>query len=395
MTVLDERPVSRTATGPTVRSSLRSSRGPVAAVVALVVAGTVLGVLSATGPAGRLDPASPSPVGARAVAEVLRDAGVPVRRLDTVEAVEGAAAPDVTVVVPVPQALAPSELERLGALGSGLLVVGAEDAQLDALGLPAQTRGAADVEQRRPACDLPVALAAGDVDLGGLTYRGTRGAQAVGCYAAGGNATLLRLPAEDAVLLGDGSLLTNDRLDDRGNAALALGLVGERPGGALWLVPRPGRAVPAGDQRPLTDLLPDGLLLGAVQLLVAAAVLALWRARRLGRVVEEPLPVVVRAAEAVEGRSRLYRAAGARGSAADALRAATRERLARRAGGPPTQDRAGLVAVVAGRAREDPAVVDGLLYGGAPVDDAALVRLADDLKALEARLTLTREVAGS
>ena len=186
------------------------------------------------------------------------------------------------------------------------------------------------------------------------------------------------------MLLGDGTPLTNDRLDERGNAALALGLLGERPGGVLWLVPRPGR--PVQDETSLTDLLPDGLLLGAVQLLVALAVLALWRARRLGRVVTEPLPVVVRAAEAVEGRSRLYRAAGARGPAAEALRAATAERLARRLGAPAGVDPAGLVALVVDRTGDDPAVVQALLYGGAPADDAALVRLADDLHALETAL---------
>ena len=41
----------------------------------------------------------------------------------------------------------------------------------------------------------------------------------------------------------------------------------------------------------------------------------------------------------------------------------------------------------------DPAAVDGLLYGAAPADDDALVRLADDLRTLER--TLTQEVAGS
>jgi hypothetical protein len=66
---------------------------------------------------------------------------------------------------------------------------------------------------------------------------------------------------------------------------------------------------------------------GVVQLLVALGVLALWRGRRLGPVVEEPLPVVVRAAETVEGRSRLYRKAGARDVAAEALRRAAVRRL--------------------------------------------------------------------
>jgi glycosyltransferase A (GT-A) superfamily protein (DUF2064 family) len=109
--------------------------------------------------------------------------------------------------------------------------------------------------------------------------------------------------------------------------------------------------------------------------------------------VEEPLPVVVRAAEAVEGRSRLYRAAGARGTAAESLRTATRDRVTRRVGLPVTADRPAVVEVVAARSGSDAAEVDALLYGGPPADDPALVRLAGDLRTLES--TLTREAAGS
>lgn len=382
-------PVS-TATGPTLRSTGRSVRGPVLLVVALVVAGTLLGVLSATAPGGRLDPDSFAPSGARAVAELLRAEGVPVDRVETVEAVLAQDRTGQLLVVGVPRALAVSELEQLAGSGARLLVVGADDEDLEALRLSAEARTAVEVEPRRPACDLPAATTAGDVELGGTTYRGT-GAAAVGCYAAGGEATLLQLPDQGATLLGAGDLLTNDRLDDRGHAALALGLLGDADR-VLWLVPRPGRAVAGGDQRPLSDFVADGVQVGALQLLVVLGVVALWRARRLGRVVEEPLPVVVRASESVEGRGRLYRAAGAREQAAASLRGATRDRLARRVGAGLATDRSSLVAMVAERTGVDPAVVDALLYGAAPHDDGALVRLDDALRSLES--TLTREVAG-
>ena len=387
MTLLDER--RSTATGPTVRSSFRQGRGPLVALVALVLAGTLLGLLSSGGSAGRLDPNSYTPSGARAIAEILRDRGISVTRVDTVEAVLAADARDRTVVVAAPQALAPGELQQLGRLDALLVVVGAGDDQLEELGLPVETDGVVEVDQRQPACELDLAVRAGEVDLGGITYRPEPGTVATGCYAARGAATLLDLPESRASVLGDGALLTNERLDQRGNAALALGLLGRGAGGVVWLVPRPGRPVPEGEQPSLSELLPDGLLLGALQLLVAAAVLALWRARRLGRVVEEPLPVVVRAAETVEGRSRLYRAAQAQGSAADAVRAATRERLARRVGLPAAADRRMLVPVVAERTGRDARAVDALLYGGAPTDDAALVRLVKDLRTLESVLTTT------
>lgn len=382
--------MSLTATGPTVTSTARTARGPALVVGALVLVGIGTGVLGAAGEGGRLDPSSFTPAGSRAVAELLRAQGVQVDRVETLDEVAAADRTDTTVVVPFPQGLAPSELEVLADLAAPLLMIGAEQPVLDLLEAPVDAGRPADVERRQPACQLPVAERAGDVDLGGPTYE-AQDVQAVGCYSTSGRATLLVVPSQGLTLIGDGRPFTNERLDDRGNAALAVGLLGQA-NRVVWLLPKPGRPLPEGEQPSLTSLIADEIKTGALWLLVVVAVLALWRARRLGRVVEEPLPVVVRAAEAVEGRGRLYRAAGARGSAADALRTATRDRVSRRVGMPVGTDREGLVAAVAERAGRDPAVVDALLYGGPPADDPALVRLADDLRSLEQ--TLTQEVAG-
>jgi hypothetical protein len=105
-------------------------------------------------------------------------------------------------------------------------------------------------------------------------------------------------------------------------------------------------------------------------------------------VVSEELPVVVRAAETTEGRARLYQRAKARGRAAEALRRATLHRLAPVLGVPLVQgspDPAVLCAAVADRLAGDSTAgaVRFLLYGASPTDDAALLRLADDLDALE------------
>ena len=386
MTAVAEAPV--TATGPTARSVARSARGPVLVALALVLAGLVAAALGATGPKGRLDPGAYNPEGSHAIAQLLKNGGVPVRRVTTVAQVRPAA--DTTVLVPIPQALSPAELEQLAGRPGELVLIGADEEQLQAVGAAATAAPPVPVERRRAACDLPAAVRAGEVDLGGTTYRPTGAADTVGCYASGGRATLLRLPAQHLTLLGAGDLLTNQRLDHRGNASLALGLLGTGRS-VQWLLPRPGAGDTGGD-RSLSDLLPRGLKLAALELLVAAAVLALWRARRLGPVVTEPLPVVVRAAEAVEGRSRLYRAARARGTAADALRAGTRDRVVRRLGLSADAGRAATVDAVSARTGRDPVEVDALLYGAAPGDDAALVSLAGNLSALEQ--SLTREVAG-
>ncbi len=72
------------------------------------------------------------------------------------------------------------------------------------------------------------------------------------------------------------------------------------------------------------------------EIAVALALAALWRMRRFGPLVFEPLPVVVRASETVEGHGRLYRSRRARDRAAAALRAAALARITARLGLPQT-----------------------------------------------------------
>lgn len=374
MTALAERP--STSTAPTVRGTVRAVRTPLALAVLLVLVLAAGALLTLPGPTGRLDPDSYTPAGSRAVAELLRARGVPVRRVGTVEeALQGGS--HGLLVVPTPAALTRPELARLTARAGELLVVGADQEQVDALGGGIDVAGPLAVQPRRAACDLPAAVAAGDVLLGGRSYR-ARGEASTGCYASGGRPTLLRLVGLRLTLLGDGTLLTNEALDERGDAALALGLLAPSDE-VRWLVPAPGRPAASSGRTPVSALLPPWVGAAVLQLLVAAAVLALWRARRLGRVVVEPLPVVVRASESVEGRARLYRAARARDRAADVLRSAARARLVRRLGLPASADAATVVEAVHDRTGRDPAALGVLLAGSAPGDDTALVRLADDL----------------
>jgi hypothetical protein len=117
---------------------------------------------------------------------------------------------------------------------------------------------------------------------------------------------------------------------------------------------------------------------------VVGVLLVLWRARRLGGVVTEPLPVVVRSAELVQGHGRLYARARARDRAAQALRVATTGRLAHRLGLPRGAGPTDVAAVVAAAAGRAPGEVLELLAGRPPADDAGLVRLAQELDRLEA-----------
>ncbi|WP_341829978.1 DUF4350 domain-containing protein, partial [Streptomyces hainanensis] len=246
------------------------------------------------------------------------------------------------------------------------------------------------VQERAPDCGLPAATSAGSALLGGRRYQVP--ADATGCYQAAGMPTLAVLPTGtgdgDTVLLGAAEPLHNEHLAEYGNAALTLQLLGSRPH-LVWYLPTAEEAPAVEDQRTLLDLLPPGWRWATLQLLIAALLAALWRARRLGPVVTEPLPVVVHAAETTEGRARLYHQAGARDRAADALRTATRARLAPLVGVPPSAAHApdALPAAVAAHAGEPAAAVHELLFGPPPADDRDLVRLADTLDALERRVS--------
>ncbi|MBO0829094.1 MAG: DUF4350 domain-containing protein, partial [Streptosporangiales bacterium] len=116
---------------------------------------------------------------------------------------------------------------------------------------------------------------------------------------------------------------------------------------------------------------------------LALAVFAFARGRRLGPVLAERLPVVVRATETTEGRSRLYRSLRARERAVQALRGGVVARLRSLVRLPRDADPSAVVAAVAEHTGRDPVEVEGLLHGAAPTDDATLVRLADELDALE------------
>jgi len=360
----------------------RSARVPLLLLVLLITVTAVIATLAARGNAGDLDPESYEPGGAHALHQLLSDAGVRVHVARSVAAARSAE-PDATLLITDPDLLPPQALRDLVEGASGVVLIAPTPAALAEVTPELTAVSMSDVGTRDPACTLPAAVRAGRVQLGGVGYRAEPAiAGGAFCYAKDDGAPLARL--DTRTVLGSGAPLTNQRLDSDGNAALALALLGERPD-LVWFRPQlDDPALRAGGHKPLTALLPTELKWAALQLALAAVVLALWRARRLGPVVNEPLPVTVRAAESTEGLARLYQRAGARQRAATALREAAVRRLAARFGlhSGQFEPRALVEAIAAHthRHRED---VGALLFGQAPDDDVALVALADALDSLE------------
>jgi hypothetical protein len=173
------------------------------------------------------------------------------------------------------------------------------------------------------------------------------------------------------------------------NAAVALRLLGQDDD-LVWYVPTYDD-LSGGDETGLGPLLPRWIEPGIWLMLVAAVFLVLWRARRLGKLATEPLPVVVKAIETTRSRGRLYRRAGDRGHAATALRTAARRRAAVRLRLGAGHSEADLVRDVARHTGRSEAEIAALVGSQAaePTHDHDLIRLATDLAGLDREVRRT------
>ncbi|WP_309144548.1 DUF4350 domain-containing protein [Streptomyces sp. BR123] len=373
----------------------RRARGYLIALAVLLTAAVTLAALSSGAHHGRLDPRSPDREGSRAIAELLRARGVTARVVTTADEAAEAAGPGTTLLVTDPDLLGDHQRRTIRSAidvsGGRTVLLTPGATALAHLAPTVHTAGKAHERTLTPDCALTAATTAGSADTGRGRRYSTTAPGAAACYPSGGHPTLLVLPAGttgggDTVVLGSERVLLNEDLAREGNASLALQLLGTRPD-VVWYMPSPAE-LGEGDveEKSFLELIPAGWHWALLQLFIAAALAAFWRARRLGPLVTERLPVAIRASEAAEGRARLYRKTAARDRAAGVLRAATRERLAALVGVPSAHahDPAALVPAVAARLA-DPAGRDltALLFGTAPAGDAALVVLADHLDALE------------
>jgi hypothetical protein len=356
-------------------------------LIALLVVATAVGlaIVGAVPVSRPLDPTDASPSGARAIVQLLRQQGVEVRMVRDVDALRSA--PDTTVVISFPDVLGPDELATLSENLSDILLVAPHQDVLSLLGIPAEESGDVTADKVVPECDLPEATAAGTVTVDGPVYTttGTSPNPVTSCYPVAGLHSVLvttGYAGRTFTVVGSRAVLANHTLDQDGNAALALGLLTGHPK-VDWLIPVAPTEAQDTERHGLLELLPGRLWWAVLMVVIALVFFAFSRCRRLGPLVTEPLPVVVRATETVEGRARLLRAARARTSGADALRGATRRRLALRLGLGAAADQTALVDRVVARTGRSGNDVTDLLYGSSPADDRALVALAAALDALE------------
>jgi hypothetical protein len=351
----------------------------ITATVALVVLALVVTV----GRANRQqadDPRSTTSAGAGALGALLAAEGVQIRVIDQVGDAVDASGANRALVVANGDELSEADAQRLLAAGFGRMILLRPDAAtLARFGVRAEGRPATR-STIAPGCPADAAEQAGTV-----TFADARSAYAAtgpaefSCYPAGpGGYAYLRVPTATGPtveLVGGG--ISNTLLEQAGNAAFGMNVFGARAD-VTWLMARAGS--PDAEATP-PGLLPPWWPIALAQAAIAFGVVAVWRGRRLGPILTEPLPVTVRAAETVEGHGRLYHRINAYDRAARALRAGTVGRLSRAYG--HADDPLALSAVLADRTGLEPGQVRRMLVDARPTTDNDLVNLARDLDRLE------------
>ncbi|MFG1931799.1 DUF4350 domain-containing protein [Mycobacterium sp. NPDC048908] len=372
-----------TAVGPSVRQRWRTIRWVLLALAVIVGVAVLSAYLTAPRPGGPMDPESTSPDGARALVTLLREHGVDVVVADDIAAVERTARPDTMILIAQTFYLFDEDLlRRLAALPGDRLLVGPIARTREKLA-PEITPGAATTfGDFKPGCDLREAQRAGEVQLGFADgYEASGDVPVTRCY--GGALVRYTHDGREVTVVSSSEFMTNGGLLEQGNAALAMNLAGSHPR-LIWYAPQHSEAgAESRGGAGLTDLMPAQVQWVVLQLCVAVVALAVWKGRRLGPLVAEQLPVVVRASETVEGRGRMYRSRRARDRAADALRTAALQRMTPRVGLGPDARPADVATAVAQRCGWPAQAVAHILFGPPPATDADLLNLAEDLDNIE------------
>jgi hypothetical protein len=381
---------------PTVRATARRvALWVVLGVLALVVAVLVAAVTA--GGSGSRDPETLAldgvgADGAGALVEVLRDRGVDVVGADSLAETRSAVDdPAATTILLFDRdgILSPEQRRDLLGLADRLVVVQPDDTELADLA-PGVVASSAVLEVLTADCPVAAVRKAGTVDARGTGYAIDDAGAAVGCLATTAGAFgLVQVETEgtEVTVLGVGAALTNGQITRAGNAALALNLLGA-DAALVWYIPTIDD-IRAEGTRSIAELTPGWVTPLIVLLALVGVAAAVWRGRRVGPLVVENLPVIVRARETMEGRARLYERAGARFHALDALRVGTVARLASACGLPRTATVVEVVAAVAARTGREQAAVSALLLDRIPANDAELVQLSDELLRLETEVDRT------
>lgn len=377
-----------TALTPTLRTTARRWLFWIGvAAVALLIAMISLAATGSSADRAPLDPESPAPSGAMAVAEVLRDQGVEVtvtRSLDATTRAVSNPASTTLIIDDSAVLLTDAQLADAAGLADTVIIVNPSFSELRTIApevaQAGQVTGVVEAD-----CGLGAVERAGSVTVDGTGFR-VESDDAISCLGTGDDVYSLIEVENDGtrvIVLGATTALTNEAIIEEGNAAFALGLLGENPS-LVWYLPSFDDIETAES---LAELTPPWVTPVVLLLFLTAIVAAVWRGRRLGPLVIENLPVTVRASETMLGRARLYARSSSRLRALDALRVGTIQRLATACGLSRLASLDEVIAAVAAVTGAMPHDIRNLLVAHSPHSDRDLIAYSDAL------LTLERDVA--
>ena len=374
------------AAGSTAAARRPSRRGNVLGwvfVVALLIGIALLSLrLVSTAPplGGVLNPESPAPGGAKAIAELVRQQGTEVEVVRSRAAAAAALEPGSALVLADPVALTDTAVLDLIDGADRVILLSTSARMLELLDLGTGAGGLGAVEA---GCDRAEFSDTGTVEAERM-FDPADGVE--GCFRGSDGGTALLIADREGARISfieATRMLSNRHLADDGNAALGLALLAQTDH-VVWYV----GSLEDGDRvadapATLGELTPAWLTPAILLLLVAGVAAIWWRGARFGPLVSESLPVTVRASETMHGRARLTAKAADAAHAAAAIRAGTRARLAQRLALSARATAVEVADAASDRLGIPRGSLHDLLGGTAPADDRELVELARRLAELE------------
>ncbi|NMO03441.1 DUF4350 domain-containing protein [Gordonia sp. TBRC 11910] len=370
--------------------------------VALIVVGGIaaLAVSAASNKLGTtsdpLDPDNPGTSGTRALARVIDAHGVHVDVVRNQKQLFAAGRPDAntTVVVTGDSALnsytAGKLRERVGG-AARLVLLNPRQSTLTELAPPASTGYGYDISisSVRADCSTPGIAPSDVISASSATYVVAPGSSATSCFtlrtsSTTGGSNVVVLPANGSrpqVVVASGLQFTNGSIDMFDNAGVAVRMLGGHDR-LLWYIPSVKDVPPsqtAGGPSDIPRAIGPLIALAFVALLAAMV----WRGRRFGRLVVEPLPAVVKAIETTQARGRLYHRAGDVPRAGKQLRDHTIRRLTKSLGLPTRTDVTIVIDTAATASGAERAWLAHLLAGPLPGTEDQLLSYANDLSRIE------------
>lgn len=368
---------------------LRRWRSLIVIIISVLVVGVLSMLIRPTGNTIPLHPQNSEETGAMALTQILKERGVQVQTTGSVSSAVSQADANTTVFVYDAYFVDTSRYSDIVAAGANLVVVEPSVQTLRSLDLDLaignQEFSQNPSELVTAQCDDPDAQAANAIPVGSRGFVASADSDAIVCFAPETTGPFATSADGKVRLFSEPNALMNENLATAGNAALAIRALGEKEN-VVWLIPSRSQGEVGAEAPSMMDFLPPWF--GTIMALAVAIVvfLAFWRGRRMGRLVTEPLPVVVRAAESTIGLGRMYRRSSEIGHAAQALRAGTALRCAQRLGVAPTAPGTAIASAVAHAINRPYEEIADLFLGSPPTNEAGLIALAQMLDRLESEV---------